>query len=165
MKLMPSRPIPTSAFGQVIKTNKINLVPSIAFKSIIKANPNGIHYKIKNSMGILKINKQWQEIFNPNLGLIVDAYIFLYAGMIGIMVSFAGLFKASILPIGAFILLVAEVILYLIYILINHLLVKYVIGHKIPLIIETLLLISLILYLLFYPYFNFLKAPDINMAA
>ncbi|MBD5309829.1 MAG: hypothetical protein HDS10_05310 [Bacteroides sp.] len=116
-------------------------------------------------MDILKINKQWQEIFNPNLGLIVDAYIFLYAGMIGIMASFAGLFKASILPIGAFILLVAEVILYLIYILINHLLVKYVIGHKIPLIIETLLLISLILYLLFYPYFNFLKAPDINMAA
>lgn len=99
-------------------------------------------------------NKLISKYLNHKNELIIDAYVFLYGGMISIFMMYVSLFPDSSHPLGTFLLIIATFIVYLLYVLINHLLTRYVLGHIIPLIVEILLLLSLILY--FYVYFAFI---------
>lgn len=84
-------------------------------------------------------NNQSIKIFKS-----VAAYLFLYATFIGIFYDFAYEAWLCAKPIGFMLVLLKACIILLLYILINHLLIRKIVGLKTVVIFETILILVII---------------------
>lgn len=76
--------------------------------------------------------------------LIPWAYLYLYGGFVGLTLFYACNIGIATKPVGAMLLSLGAIALFMLYVLINHLFVKRVLASKILFIFETLLLMALI---------------------
>lgn len=80
----------------------------------------------------------------------IFAYIYLYAGYIFIYYYCIYWFECSTKPVGLFLCVVEALILYALYLLLNHLIIRLVTGHKILVLVETLLILAIIVQFVCY---------------
>lgn len=83
------------------------------------------------------------DIPKLNLTKKTVAYMYLYTAYTGIFSFFAYFIKYACRPIGMWLVMFFTIIGFLIYIIINHLLIRYVISTKILILFETVLLLTL----------------------
>lgn len=72
------------------------------------------------------------------------AYLYLYAGYTFLCVYYAYSIRIAVKPISWFVISMFALGVYLLYVLINHLLIRIVIPHRILLIFDLVTLISLL---------------------
>lgn len=104
----------------------------ISINNISKDKFDLSHFKIKN-MKNLKM-KRIKEVI---------AYIYLYACFVFFVFNFSYYLQISVKPLGSLMITVYFALLYIVFILINHLIIKRIIANKIILIIESILLLTL----------------------
>lgn len=74
----------------------------------------------------------------------IGAYVLLYGGFLFIIICYAYNVRTASKPIGWFLLNMATLIVYLVYVLINHILVFRVVSHRVAWIFDSLLLCALL---------------------
>ncbi len=99
-------------------------------KNIKRLYRISIHKLYKNRLSILKKTV---------------AYLYLYGIFIALTTYCAANIATAVKPLGWFFVTMLLLGLYLLYLLINHLVLRYWISHKILLIFESLLLATLII--------------------
>lgn len=80
------------------------------------------------------------------------AYMYLYTAYTGIFAYFAYSIKYACRPLGMLLVIFYTIICFLIYIIINHLLIRYVISTKILILFETVLLLTLFALFICYAF-------------
>lgn len=90
------------------------------------------------------------KIFNNTNINEVLAYVYLYIGYLAIFFFFAYYEVGASKPIGLFLVMIATMNFFMIYILINHFLISFIIPHKTLIVFEILLIITLFVLFICY---------------